>query len=284
MYCQPNGYVNSGGTRLYYHIIGTGEDTIVIPLDYWNTKAFEKYSDGFTFIFYDTRDRRNSESIEDTSKLGYDFDLIDLENIRKYFDIAKMSLIGTSYYGALIARYAMLYPGHVSKLVMVGALYPRTKPFINYDSPEAEGRVDTTAQRKFFKMKMTGANKTNPIEYCKTYWETYAAYYTGDPSFAKKRNYPCDMPNEWPDNLDVWTTRLFNSLGTWDWREDARKLKMPALVIHGTKDMLVPIESSQEWAKIIPNAKLKVLEGVGHVPWWEFEEIVFPMVSNFLKQ
>ena len=68
--CQHNGYINSNSTFLYYNIIGKGKDTVVIPLNYWNTDTFEKYSDRFTFIFYDTRDRRNSKSIEDTSELG----------------------------------------------------------------------------------------------------------------------------------------------------------------------------------------------------------------------
>lgn len=282
--CGHNsGFIKSDDTRLFYSVIGTGVDTVVIPLNYWNIKAFEKNVEGFTFIFYDTRGRRNSDIITDTTKLGYEFDLADLENVCKHFNISKMCLIGTSYYGALIARYTMLHPEHVSKLVMVGALYPRTEPYINYNPPETAARIDTSAQAQLIKMKQTGENRTDPEKYCRTYWKAYGALYTGDPSFSMKRKYPCDMQNEHPDNLNVWTSRLFNSLGTWDWRDEAENVKSPALIIHGTKDLLVPIESSREWAEILPNADLKIMKEAGHVPWWEFEEEMFQTVIEFLR-
>ncbi|NIT55568.1 MAG: hypothetical protein GWN00_04830, partial [Aliifodinibius sp.] len=86
-----------------------------------------------------------------------------------------MGLIGTSYYGALVARYAMLHAEHVSKLVMVGALYPTHDPYYDYQSTLYAERIDTAAQSKFIRMKEAGENKTNPIEYCEVFWKAYGA-------------------------------------------------------------------------------------------------------------
>jgi sigma-B regulation protein RsbQ len=47
---------------------------------------------------------------------------------------------------------------------------------------------------------------------------------------------------------------------------DLERISMPTLVIHGTKDAIVPLRVGQWMAKKIPNARLVTMEGVGHVP------------------
>jgi pimeloyl-ACP methyl ester carboxylesterase len=46
--------------------------------------------------------------------------------------------------------------------------------------------------------------------------------------------------------------------------EALRSVKMPALVIHGDADPLVPVEGGVATAKAIPGAKLLVIKGMGH--------------------
>lgn len=46
----------------------------------------------------------------------------------------------------------------------------------------------------------------------------------------------------------------------------ARKLNCPALVLHGTDDILVSPESGKTLAAALPNAHLLLLHGVGHFP------------------
>ena len=44
----------------------------------------------------------------------------------------------------------------------------------------------------------------------------------------------------------------------------AREIKIPTLIIHGDADESVPMSQSQKLAKIIPNAKLVLVEGADH--------------------
>jgi pimeloyl-ACP methyl ester carboxylesterase len=46
-------------------------------------------------------------------------------------------------------------------------------------------------------------------------------------------------------------------------------VKAPTLVIHGSRDRLIPVEAARELARRRPDWELKVLEGVGHVPMME---------------
>jgi 3-oxoadipate enol-lactonase len=46
-------------------------------------------------------------------------------------------------------------------------------------------------------------------------------------------------------------------------------LDVPALVIHGDADAMIPVENGRLIASLIPGARLEVLERVGHMFWWE---------------
>ncbi len=45
---------------------------------------------------------------------------------------------------------------------------------------------------------------------------------------------------------------------------DLRKVQMPTLVIHGTKDKLVRVSGGRATARAIPGSKLLLIEGMGH--------------------
>lgn len=52
-------------------------------------------------------------------------------------------------------------------------------------------------------------------------------------------------------------------------------ITVPTLVIHGADDPLIPVESGRETARVIPNAKLLVIPGMGHdLPKGTWETIV----------
>lgn len=53
-------------------------------------------------------------------------------------------------------------------------------------------------------------------------------------------------------------------LGTYDRRPHLRKLTIPATVIHGIDDPLVPIAGGRDTAENIPGAELIEIEGMGH--------------------
>ena len=43
-----------------------------------------------------------------------------------------------------------------------------------------------------------------------------------------------------------------------------KSISVPALVVHGENDGLVPPDRGQETAELIPNAKFKLVPGMGH--------------------
>jgi pimeloyl-ACP methyl ester carboxylesterase len=62
--------------------------------------------------------------------------------------------------------------------------------------------------------------------------------------------------------------------------ERLRRLNVPALVIHGTDDVLVPIENGRRVANAIPGARLLEFEQMGH----NLPERVWPQVLDALEE
>jgi pimeloyl-ACP methyl ester carboxylesterase len=62
--------------------------------------------------------------------------------------------------------------------------------------------------------------------------------------------------------------------------EKLSRIKVPTLVIHGTEDVLVPVENGRRVAKAIPGARLIELEHMGH----NLPERVWPQVLDAIEE
>src|SRR5512138_3702975 len=102
--------------RLSFRSIGAGEP-VIIPLACW-TEEFDVLADRHHLIFYDPRNRGGSTAV-DLTRISFDHDIADLDAVRAHFALDRASLIGWSYMGAVVARYAMTHPERVRRLVMV---------------------------------------------------------------------------------------------------------------------------------------------------------------------
>ncbi len=69
-----------------------------------------------------------------------------------------------------------------------------------------------------------------------------------------------------------------------DLRHDLPRITQPTLVLHGEADALVPVEEARQLAKALPNAKLAVLKGAGHVPTMTYPLEVAREITNFFWQ
>ena len=49
-------------------------------------------------------------------------------------------------------------------------------------------------------------------------------------------------------------------------------LAVPTLVVHGDEDRMIPVENGRMIAERVPGARLEILEGAGHMFWWERPE------------
>ncbi|HEU4632172.1 MAG TPA: alpha/beta fold hydrolase, partial [Gemmatimonadaceae bacterium] len=67
----------------------------------------------------------------------------------------------------------------------------------------------------------------------------------------------------------------------YDWRQAIAGIRAPTLVVHGANDPL-PERVARELAALLPQSRLVVVPGAGHMPFWERPEALFPLVATFL--
>lgn len=69
-----------------------------------------------------------------------------------------------------------------------------------------------------------------------------------------------------------------------DRRPSLSSIKVPTLVIHGADDPLIPVEGGKDTARVIPGARLLIINGMGHdMPKGVWAEIV-SAISQLSKQ
>jgi pimeloyl-ACP methyl ester carboxylesterase len=68
-----------------------------------------------------------------------------------------------------------------------------------------------------------------------------------------------------------------------DLRNDLPRIAQPTLILHGEADMLVPVKEAQWLAKTLPNAKLSILKGAGHVPTLTRPVEIAQEIMNFFR-
>jgi pimeloyl-ACP methyl ester carboxylesterase len=61
------------------------------------------------------------------------------------------------------------------------------------------------------------------------------------------------------------------------------KLKMPSLIIWGSHDRVVPLETGRRLNQALPNSRLVIIPESGHIPQEETPEKVLPEILQFLK-
>jgi pimeloyl-ACP methyl ester carboxylesterase len=52
----------------------------------------------------------------------------------------------------------------------------------------------------------------------------------------------------------------------WEKADKDTPITVPTLVIHGSNDVIIPMEAGKHISNAIPDAELLILEGVEHVP------------------
>ncbi len=282
------GYISTDdGLRLYFHAVGDGPQNVVVPAGCWLDRDFDAIVEGRTLIFYDERGRGGSDAITDTSQLAAGYEERDLEAARAYFGLEKMALIGWSANGGTVANYAIKHPQHVERMVLMCPVAPYGDAGFRYRNPpesleKAEARMNPDAVQRLEELRAQGMAHTDPEGYCRETIEVYTPRQMGNPAaLARMKSDPCRFPNEWIANF-IQFIQLQPSPVAWDWRPQLATLNVPTLVVHGLEDLIL-LETSREWAAVLPDARLLTIEGSGHYPHMEAPEVIFPAVSSFLN-
>jgi pimeloyl-ACP methyl ester carboxylesterase len=272
------------GVRLYYEKLGSGPRTIIVPGRLFLARELAALGRRHTLILYDMRNRGRSSRVEDGELLTIQKDVEDLEAVRRHFRVERFVPVGYSYLGFMVVLYAMAHPDRVDRVVQLGPVPRRfdTEYPASLLHRDAVPPVDSGVAARLDSLKRAGWAREHPREFCRES-QALRVRLVGDPARAARLMDPCDMPNEWPVNLERHFEHHFAAVQRLDVPvESVRRVRAPVLTIHGTWDRNAPYAAGREWALTLPDARLITVEGAAHQVTVDAPEIVIPAIDVFV--
>ncbi len=272
------------GIRIHYTIHGSEGPALLVPNGSWVVGPLAPLARGRRLVGYDLRGRGRSSPVEDKSRLGFSFDVADLEAVRRHLGLERPAVLGHSYASAVALHHALSHPGAVGALVLVGAFAARRLPWHASELPSLGEMIRPPGSTHLGALRAGKVHRTDP----RLYAREWMRHYLLPQQLARKEHVDlvpldaCDLPNEFPERwIPDWLDAVYPSLGDWDWRPRLPELDVPVLLVWGETDRGPP-EVEQEWLAGLRAGRLLAVPGAGHWPFCENPDAFFPEVERFL--
>ncbi|MEJ1114264.1 alpha/beta hydrolase [Paenarthrobacter sp. CCNWLY172] len=272
------GNENSTEIELYYEDHGTGQAVVLIhgyPLDgsSWEKQTAALLEAGYRVITYDRRGfGKSSQPTE-----GYDYDTFaaDLKTVLDTLDLNDAVLVGFSMGTGEVARYISTYgSARVAKAVFLGSL----EPFLL----KTDDNPDGVPQDVF-----DGLAAAVTADRYAFFTDFFKNFYNTDTFLGTDRLSQEAVDASW--NL-ASKSGAFASVAaqpTWltDFRADIPKIDVPALIVHGTADNILPIDvTGRRFKDALPSADYLEIEGAPHGLLWTHGAEINDALLTFLKK
>jgi non-heme chloroperoxidase len=252
------GTENSTDIELYYEDHGSGQPVVLIhgyPLDgaSWEKQTTALLDAGYRVITYDRRGFGKSSKTTE----GYDYDTFaaDLNTILTTLDLSDVVLVGFSMGTGEVARYLGTYgSARVSKAAFLGSL----EPFLL----KTDDNPDGVPQEVF-----DGLLEAVTADRYAFFTQFFKNFYNSDTFLGTPRLSQEAVTASWNTAAGAGATASVAAQPTWltDFRGDIPKIDVPALILHGTADNILPIDSTGRlFAKALPAAEYVEIEGAPH--------------------
>jgi pimeloyl-ACP methyl ester carboxylesterase len=177
----------------------------------------------------------------------------DAVGILDALKIGNAHVVGASMGGMIAQTVAALHPQKARSLTSIMSTTGR--PGLPPGKPEAMAVLT---------MPPADLERETRIAHAMKIWRTIGSqpvYAAADAELRAIAEREVDRSPYYPAGM---ARQLVAVLASGPRHEMLRNVKVPALVIHGADDPLVPVEGGKDTAESIPGARLKIIPGMGH--------------------
>jgi 3-oxoadipate enol-lactonase len=255
----------NGEVELAYEVVGDGPPLLLIQgLGYggrgWGP-ALDLLAEDFSVAAFDNRGFGGSDIPPGPYSVG-----VLAEDARAVLDAAgfeRAHVLGASLGGMVAQELAQAHAERIDKLVLActtpggeGA-YPMPAKTVSL-MLEAPAMPPDVALRRFVENALGDGGSEELVE-------KIVAYRTANP----------------PD-LGGWQSQAAAG-ATHDALDRINGIEAPTLVVHGTEDAVVDPRNAELLGERIPGARVELLTGCGHLPFWEEPTRFVSLTKEFLQ-
>ena len=271
------GTENSAPIELYYEDHGEGQPVVLIhgyPLDghSWEKQARAILDNGYRVITYDRRGFGRSSQ----PTTGYDFDTFaaDLKTLLDTLDLTDVVLVGFSMGTGEVGRYLGAYG---SQRVAKAAFLASLEPYLLQADDNPTGVPASVFE---------GIEQAALSDRFAWFDDFYQNFYNLDENLGSRIS-EAAVRGSWQVATAASWYASAAVVHTWhtDFRADIEKIDVPALILHGTADRILPIDATgREFTKRLPDARYVEIEGAPHGLLWTHADEVNEALLAFLAK
>ncbi len=208
--------------------------------------------------------------------IGYDYDTFaaDLNTVLETLDLRDAVLVGFSMGTGEVGRYLGTYgSARVAKAAFLASL----EPFLLKTDDNPTG-VDGSV--------FEGIKQAVTEDRYAYFSAFYQDFYNLDENLGTRISEEA-LRNSWNVAAGASWYASLACVSTWttDFRTDIGKVDVPALILHGTADRILPIEATGEpFHQALPQAEYVVIEGAPHGLLWTHAQEVTDALLAFLAK
>jgi 3-oxoadipate enol-lactonase len=263
----PTRFARNGPVTLAYDLRGRGSPLVLIQgvgVGRWGWEPVAaRLARRFQVITIDNRGIGASDAPP-----GHYSTRVMAEDVLAVLDhagIQQASLVGTSLGGMIAQELALAHPERVERLVLVATIPggPRSRPMpmgTTYLFAAAPFMTSQVKLREFARKTLGPATLRRRPRLARRL-------------VARKLAHP-QSESGW--RAQIAAGMLFNPLGR------QHRITQPTLVMQGTADQIVSPGNAEVLAGLLPNARVELFDGAGHLLYWEQPKRFARVVTDFL--
>lgn len=286
----------SNGETIGYRKVGDGDKVLILvhgnmsTSKHWDT-VMESMPMEYTTYAIDLRGFGISTYNTPVNSLR-DF-AVDLKLFADAMDLDKFYLAGWSTGGGIAMYFAIDYPQHLEKLILVESVGIKGYPIFKKDEKgqpimgELLKTKEEIAQDPVQVLPILNAYKEGNRDFMKMVWDA-TIYIFKKPEEARYEKYLDEVFTQ-RNLVDIdYSLVHFNISnehnGVVEGSNEAHKIKAPTLVIQGKDDLVVPVDMGIGIAEGIGgNAKLELLDNGGHAPMEDDLDRFMDLILSFME-
>jgi pimeloyl-ACP methyl ester carboxylesterase len=256
------------GNTIHYERRGSGDPLVLIMgmsgnSAHWPEPFLERLEPHFDLLVFDNR------GIGRSAPVAADFSIADMAQdtvaLMDEVGLGRAHVMGISMGGMIAQELALTAPERVGGLVL-GCTYPGG-PGSSLAGPDVMQRLAGP---------MLSGDREAAI---RAGWEVNVsrAFAADDGQWQRFH----EVATRHPAPVEL-IMRQMNAVGGHDTSARLADITAPTLVIHGTDDEMLSVENARIIAERIPGARLEILDGVGHLFFWELPDRSAELVREFL--